>query len=235
MKFWLLLFFLFALNQQHLVAQTDSIPPKTPIFKAGFYLGSNYTIPQSPNINDPSYSITGRSEWGYEIGLRATFQISRFIYFSSGLSCGEIRYHTNVFGGNQYYNGNPYILDMSTTAYYYSMPLILAGHIRSGKFEFYLGIGAEVTEFYKYLEEGQVTINGQLSSVNNVGGKHPEIDFSIRPGLMAGLNYRKSNRIDFFAEMGVKDEKFGEGYFNNLYSGFLNVGFMYSIFRKSST
>ena len=221
MKHWLFLSLLCLSGRSLLLAQQDSIPAKSPVFKAGFYLGT-------------SYSVSGKPEWGYELGLRTTFRLSRFFLFSTGLSYSEIRYHTNLFGGNQYYNGDPYILDESTKEFSFNMPLTILARLQSGKFEYYAGIGAEVTMFYKYQDDGKVTINGQTKSPGELGLNYSELDFCLRPGLTFGLNYRKNSKMDFFAEGGVKNVKFGYGYFSNLYTVYFNTGIMYSLFTKSN-
>ncbi len=231
MKYWLTFLILFVFSHQaFLNAQTDSISPKSPICKAGFYLGTNYTVPKDANFSDPSYSLAGKPEWGYELGVRTIFRLSRFFLFSSGFSYGELHYHTNLSGENQYNIGNPYTLDESTKEYSFNMPLTLLAHLHSGKFDCYAGIGEEVTMFYKYLDEGNVTMNGQKNPFSNMGLRNSVLESYLRPGLTLGMNYRKNSRLDFFAEAAVKDVKFGYGYFENLYTVYCNAGVMYSLF-----
>ncbi|MFI5150863.1 MAG: hypothetical protein ACHQRM_14095 [Bacteroidia bacterium] len=216
------------LTYQASCAEQDSTKIRRKIIKAGLYVGTNYTIPQSTSINDPSYQITGKPAIGYEIGGRTTIRFSPFISLVTGISYSQIQYSTNIYGGNQYYGGNPYILNESSTYYSMIVPLTIKVCLHSGKWGYYAGVGGEFSMFFKYLDQGQVSINSKVSPVSNIDNNRVVPDYYLRPGMIAGVSYKGGKKIEYFTEAELTQYKFGEGYFQNLYTISVQAGVMFN-------
>ncbi len=204
-------------------AQKDSVKPKQAIFQCGPYLGPNYTIPQTANFTDPSFTLTGKPEWAYEIGGRMIFRLGRYFSLASGLSFSEINYHTHLVSGSNYF------LDGSSNYYSINLPLYLIGKIICNKNEYYIGVGEENSFFFKYVEHYQTTTNGQVNTFDQVSSPN---DLYFRPSAFIGIGHQQSKAFRIFGEVGFKEYKYGQGYFSILYTTFLNFGVLYSLFLK---
>jgi hypothetical protein len=204
-------------------AQKDSLKYKQPIFQCGSYLGPNYTIPQTANFTDPSFTLTGKPEWGYEIGGRMIFRLGRYFSFASGVSFSEINYYTHLVSGSSF------LLDGSSNYYSINLPLHLIGKIICNKNEYYLGVGEENSFFFKYVEHYQTTTNGKVNNFDQVSSPN---DLYFRPSVFIGMGHQQSKAFKIFGEVGFTEYKYGQGYFSILYTTFLHFGVLYSPFLK---
>ncbi len=224
-------------------AQKDSSLALKPIIcHWGLYYSPTYTVPVTPKIWDVAFKTTGTAEWGSEIGSRIVFRLNHFFSFATGLSYSVMNYHTHISGTDNYLvqSGSQYlpasslfILNENCSYYSMNVPLYLIGSFSFGRFQYYAGIGEENSFFTRYIQRDITTDQNTTRNLTTEylpRNLYDELYF--RPGVFIGSSVKHKSRMSFYCEAGVKEYKFGNGYFANLYNAYINFGILFAPFMR---